>query len=750
MAEPAIRRVPEPTAVEEGSPGRPEEPGGQPAGAVGARNVPLQPGQVVGLEDSGGWRVRRHIADGGFSSVYEVMPASAATAARHGPDSRALKCLWGTPAEITTIGGEAAKMAVVSGHENVLGLVASFRFDLPEQPYGHHVGLVLELAAEDLPTFARRARPGEQPWAAVFEQVAAGLEHIHSRRGVHGDIKPTNLLRVGPRFAIADFGVSAPLETTRSAGIGWARTIAFWPPESASQGELDSDGVRRPPAEGWRATQAGDVWALAVTMHRVLAGRHITPGTTPEQQYELVCLGRYTIDDRLGDGWRRLLADCLVHEPEHRVVTTAAELRRRLAELALPDDYAGVPWNDRAPRLVAALDLAGSPGSEPDSPVGVGSPVGVDAAVGMDGPYGADGASRVNGPYGADGAGRMNGANNSNVANGANIANEASRPNRVNEPYSANGTAAGGAQEAGSGAGPAVLVLTMTAEGGRVSGTVVRDRLLLAAARHLTDDVIPSLAQQVRDSQRALAASSSYSPDEEAARTYVVQAVEIEHTRQLSVAVADVTRQRDRLAADRDRLTRHRDELADERDRLRRDYSDLARRLERLERGQLPPYGSSEPTMVIPAQRSAARPVPPPARGNGWSGAGGQVMRWPDRTKVIPPATPPAAPPAPAPAEAADRSDRSGRSDRSDRSGRSGPTVPPTAAPVRPAVAPSRRRGPIRWLARLVRRLIVMIVVLAVVAVLGIAVAAKLSGVDPGSLLQRGTSRVLDRATSDG
>ena len=693
-AEPAAWQLPEPTAVDGG-------------GAVAPRNVPLDPGQVVGEEDGGGWRVLRHIAEGGFSSVYAVAPASAATAVRHGAGVRALKCLWGTPAELTTIGGEAAKMAAVSGHENVLGLVASFRFDLPGGPYGHHVGLVLELAAEDLPTFARRVRPGEQAWAAVFEQVAAGLEHIHSRRVVHGDIKPTNILRVGARFAVADFGVSAPLETTRSAGIGWARTIAFWPPESASQGELDSDGVRRPPVEGWRATQAGDVWALAVTMHRVLTGRHITPGTTPEQQYELVCLGRYSIDDRLGEGWRRLFTDCLVHEPEHRVVTTAAELRRRLAELALPDDYAGVPWTDRAPRLVALLDLAAEP--PPAEPPVAQTPVA---------------ETPVAGPP---------------VAEPANA-----------EPASV-GAANAGAVVGSAVAEPAVLVLTMTAEGGRVSGLLVRDRLLLSAARHLTEDVVPCLAQQVRDSQRALVrladeqerlrglAASSVSPEEEAARTEVVQAVEIEHTRQLSVAVADVTRQRDRLVADRDRLTRHRDELAEERDRLRRDYGDLARRLERLERGQLPPrYSSSEETLVIPAQR------PPSARNvslspaNGWSPTPASVLPWPDRTKVIQPAQP-AQPAPPAVAEVPRRL------------GPAADDVAPIPARARPVVTPARprRRGPVRWLARLLRRLMVTIVLLVVVAVLAVAVTAKLIGQDPASLLHQGTSQVLDRVTAD-
>ena len=331
--------------------------------ALPARTVPLESGEVVGEAPDSRWRVVRHVADGGFSSVYEVRPATPETLDRHGGAPRALKCVWGTPAELTAMDGEAARTQLVDGHPNVLTLVTSFRFERDTAPH-HHVGLVLELADEDLPTFGARVRPDERAWAAVFEQVAAGLEHIHARRVVHGDIKPTNVLRIGARFAVADFGVSAPLESTRSAGIGLARTIAFWPPESATQGVLQPDGIRRPPVEGWRASQLGDVWALAVSAHRMLTGRHITAGTTPEQQYELVCLGRYAVDGRLGPGWRRLLEDCLVQDPRQRRVTTPAQFRRRVAELAVPPAYAAVPWPAGSPRLAALVDLdpaAGGP-----------------------------------------------------------------------------------------------------------------------------------------------------------------------------------------------------------------------------------------------------------------------------------------------------------------------------------------------------------------------------------------------------
>lgn len=318
-------------------------------------HVPLAAGELVGTDEANRWEVVGHLADGGFSSVYEVKPGTPETAEKFGTEHRALKCLAGTPDELSNIDSETEKIAAVEGHGNVLGLITSLRLDLETRPDDHFVGLILELASEDLYGFAKRMHPGELAWAAIFEQVAAGLEHIHARKVVHGDIKPTNVLRVGPNFRIADFGVSAPLDTGPSAAIGIARTMAYWPPESCDQGTVAEDGTRKPPDEGWQASQAGDVWALAVSMHRMLTGRHITAGITPQQQYELVCQGRYSIDDRLDPGWRTLFADTLAHRPEDRSVTTAAVLRRRLSELAIPEDYDGVPWTDAAPRIVAVL-----------------------------------------------------------------------------------------------------------------------------------------------------------------------------------------------------------------------------------------------------------------------------------------------------------------------------------------------------------------------------------------------------------
>jgi Protein kinase domain len=647
--------------------------------ALPARTVPLDPGEIIGETPDSRWRVVRHVADGGFSSVYEVRPASPETLDRHGGAPRALKCVWGTPAELTTMNDEATKTQLVDGHPNVLTLVTSFRFDRSTAPH-HHVGLVLELADEDLPTFAARVRLDERAWAAVFEQVAAGLEHIHARRVVHGDIKPTNVLRIGARFAVADFGVSAPLESTRSAGIGLARTIAFWPPESATQGVLQADGVRRPPVEGWRASQLGDVWALAVSAHRMLTGRHITAGTTPEQQYELVCLGRYAIDRRLGAGWRRLLEDCLAHDPRQRRVTTPAQFRQLAAELAVPSAYAGVPWPAGSPRLAALVDL------DPAA----GGPL---LALSVDRPGG-----RVSGELvPADGilpaallhltedvlptlAGRP-GLPAPAAVNGAATPNGAVHPNGVATP---NGVA-------------------------RSNGAVHPNAGYLNGAAHLGAAAVRPNGSDHPDGVRSgtTAVPNGVGPlggngvaGGDPAATQIVTLAELERTRQQSAAIS----------AQRDRLAAQRDEVAADRDRLRREHDELARRLDRLEREaglRRPPVAERERTAVLaPARREPTLTMAP-------------VRREPTMAYEPRPAAPAA------PTAAPSTSDR--------------PWNPPTPSTSdRKPSAVSLAGGRLaRRLGRMLRRLIMLVVVLGILSVLALVGISALFNTTPDKVMNR-------------
>jgi Protein kinase domain len=662
--------------------------------ALPARTVPLDQGEIVGETPDSRWRVVRHVADGGFSSVYEVRPATPETLDRHGGAPRALKCLWGTPAELTAMNDEAHKTQLVDGHPNVLTLVTSFRFERPTPPH-HHVGLVLELADEDLPTFGARVRLDERGWAAVFEQVAAGLEHIHARRVVHGDIKPTNVLRIGARFAVADFGVSAPLESTRSAGIGLARTIAFWPPESASQGVLQADGTRRPPIEGWRASQLGDVWALAVSAHRMLTGRHITAGTTPEQQYELVCLGRYAIDGRLGPGWRRLLEDCLVQDPRQRRVTTPAQFRSRVAELAVPPAYAGVPWPAGSPRLAALVDL------DPAA----GGPL---LALSVDRPGG-----RVSGALvPADGvlpAALLHLTEDVLPALATRPAANSAPPPHLN---------GSGAPVPHRAAVPHLNSAGGTARSGGVNGTAPRGAN--GAASHLNGAGWPGAHGAARSGGlngtaprgangaavtglNGTAHAGVASPGGDPAATQIVTLAELERTRQQTAAVS----------AQRDRLAAQRDEVAADRDRLRREHAELARRLDRLEREaglRRPPVAERERTAILaPARREPTMTLAP-------------VRREPTRAYEPVPEARPSTPDTARPPSTSD----------------------PKPGPIAAVGSRAARR-----LGRMLRRLIALVVVLGVLAVLALVGVSALFDTTPDQVMNR-VVVILDQARGGG
>jgi eukaryotic-like serine/threonine-protein kinase len=91
----------------------------------------------------------------------------------------------------------------------------------------------------------------------LLSHVARALEHAHSRRIVHRDVKPSNILierSDQERVFLSDFGLARNLDDlTTSQSSAWAGTITFMAPEKLL-GLADIDEVR------------GDVYALGVTL----------------------------------------------------------------------------------------------------------------------------------------------------------------------------------------------------------------------------------------------------------------------------------------------------------------------------------------------------------------------------------------------------------------------------------------------------------------------------------------------------
>ncbi len=111
----------------------------------------------------------------------------------------------------------------------------------------------------------------------IAHQTALGLQHLHSRKLIHRDIKPDNLILVpdGP-VKIVDFGVSAPIEESNESSA--RRTTAFR--VAGTPFYLAPEMV-----EGLLVDHRADIYSLGATLYHLIAGR---PPFTGDSAIEIV------------------------------------------------------------------------------------------------------------------------------------------------------------------------------------------------------------------------------------------------------------------------------------------------------------------------------------------------------------------------------------------------------------------------------------------------------------------------------
>lgn len=259
------------------------------------------------------WRIGRFVARGSFGQVFEAHRASWMA----GEPPRALKVF-------DPITSSAARAALVgefdmlrsTWHPNLLR--GEDAFDVEDGPFAGCVVFVLELADTDLASeLGRRGRLPPAEVAAIGAQAARGLAALHAGGHLHGDVKPANLLRVGPDWKLGDFGVSSAVQGSYAVAPG--ATLDYTPPELSTE------------SDGFRVHRSADVWALGVTLWVAATGRHPFAGATPYTRLGAALRGDRapaTIDRDLGE----LIDDCcLVTDPRSR--TPAADLAERMAAL---------------------------------------------------------------------------------------------------------------------------------------------------------------------------------------------------------------------------------------------------------------------------------------------------------------------------------------------------------------------------------------------------------------------------------
>ncbi|WP_433651123.1 serine/threonine-protein kinase [Micromonospora zamorensis] len=157
--------------------------------------------------------------------------------------------------------------------------------------------------------------------ARLIEEACRGVQYLHSLEILHRDIKPANLLLTGDgRVKVSDFGLAGSL-----AALDVARPIGYsthLPPESVGS------SIR---------TKAGDVYALGMTLYRILNGDVLLPtGNDFQRMNDMIREGKYP--DRtswrihIHDGMRRVVRKALHVSPAGRFLN-CSDFRRGLEKV---------------------------------------------------------------------------------------------------------------------------------------------------------------------------------------------------------------------------------------------------------------------------------------------------------------------------------------------------------------------------------------------------------------------------------
>jgi serine/threonine protein kinase len=212
-----------------------------PASAAG-----LSIGEVV----RGRYVIESQLASGGTGTVYEALDRARAELAETNAHV-AIKVLHERSASAQILSKLRREFFCVQAlsHQNIAKV---FELELD----GEFPFFTMELIdGETLPTLMQKFHPLPLPRAyacAVIREVGAGLAHAHSRRVIHGDLKPQNVMVTNTgELRILDFGRSG--ESASSSTPAYASCELL---------------------EGRAPDPRDDLFALACLSYELLAGEH--------------------------------------------------------------------------------------------------------------------------------------------------------------------------------------------------------------------------------------------------------------------------------------------------------------------------------------------------------------------------------------------------------------------------------------------------------------------------------------------
>jgi tetratricopeptide (TPR) repeat protein len=232
----------------------------------------VRPAIAEGSVLGGRYQVEQRLGQGGMGAVYRVLDTI------HPDRPTALKILGAArPEALRRFRAEFSLLAQLT-HPN---LTPVYDFDTQDE-----TGLCF-FTMEHVDGVDLESAVGGAGWREVLEPIVAvcrALAFIHSRRIIHFDVKPSNIMvRADGTAKVLDFGIAELVQAV--GGLDLCGTPGFIAPEL----------LQGSPAVDRRA----DLYSLGITLYRLLYGRMPAASTTPGLQFDFGGGVALAVDDRV-------------------------------------------------------------------------------------------------------------------------------------------------------------------------------------------------------------------------------------------------------------------------------------------------------------------------------------------------------------------------------------------------------------------------------------------------------------------